>query len=66
MFDSENSTDNCKTLQISIGTITKKPEMLKFVPDHRETKKTCKNAIKKLLFVTRYVSDRYKTQEMCD
>ena len=66
MFDSENSTDNCKTLKISIGTIIKNPEMLKFVPDQLETKKTCKNAIKKLLFVTRHVSDRYKTQEMCD
>ena len=26
----------------------------------------CKNAVKKLLFVIRYVRDRYKTQEIYD
>ena len=26
----------------------------------------CKHAFKKLSFVIRYVSDRYKTQKMCD
>ena len=26
----------------------------------------CKNAVTKLTFATKYVSDRYKTQEMCD
>ena len=26
----------------------------------------CKNAVKKLPSVTRYVSDRYMTQQMCD
>ena len=26
----------------------------------------CKHAVKKIPFVTRYVSDRYKTQQMCD
>ena len=33
--------------------------MLKFVPDHHKTKKICKNAVKKLLFVRRYVPDRW-------
>ena len=28
-----------KSLNISIGTVMKNPEMLKFVPDHRKTKK---------------------------
>ena len=37
----------------------KNPEMLRFVPDHLETKKMCKNAVKKLLFVITYVPDRY-------
>ena len=32
--------------------------MLKFVPDHLKTKKMCKNAIKKLPFVTWHVLDR--------
>ena len=58
MVVSENSNDNCKTLKISIGTIIKNPEMLKFVPDHLKTKKMCKNAIKKLPSVTWHVLDR--------
>ena len=41
------------------------PEMLKFVPDHFKTKKICKSAVKKLLFIIRYVLDRYKTQQIC-
>ena len=40
--------------------------MLKFVPDHLEIKKMCKHAVKKLLFLVRYVRDQYKTQQMCD
>ena len=31
--------DICKSLNISIGTVMKNPEMLKFVPDHLQTKK---------------------------
>ena len=58
MVVSENSNDNCKTLKISIGTIIKNLEMLKFVPDHLKTKKMCKNAIKKLPFVTWHILDR--------
>ena len=26
----------------------------------------CKHAVKKLLFIIRYVPDQYKTQQMCD
>ena len=36
MFDSN-------TLKISIETIIKNPEMLRFVPDHFKTRKVCKN-----------------------
>ena len=43
----------------------KNPEMLIFVPDHLKTKNTCKHAVEKLPFVIRYVSDQYKTQQMC-
>ena len=31
--------DIYKPFKISIGTITKNPEMLRFVPDHLKTKK---------------------------
>ena len=54
----------CKSVKISIGTVIKNLEMLKFVPDHLKTKKICKCTVKKLLFVIRYVPDRYKTEQM--
>ena len=40
--------------------------MLKIVPDQPKTEKTCKHAVNKLSFVTRYVPYQYKTQECCD
>ena len=40
--------------------------MLKFVPNYLKTTKMCKHAVKKLPFVIRYASDRYKIQEVCD
>ena len=46
-----------KSLNINIGTIMKKPAMLKFVPDHLKTKKMCKHAVTKLPFLVRYVPD---------
>lgn len=49
--DSENNHNNFKTLKLSIETIIKNTEMLKFVPHHLKTKKSCKNAGKKLLLV---------------
>ena len=59
MVDSEYSRGNYKSLKISIGAIAiiKNPEMLRFVPDHLKTKRTCKNAVKKLPFVIGYVPD---------
>ena len=61
MVCSEYSSDNYKFLLISIGAIIKNPEMVRFVLDHLKTKKMCKNVVKKLPFVTKYVSHRYKT-----
>ena len=55
-----------KSLNSSIGTVTKNPEMLKFVPDHLETKQMCNYTVKKLPFVIRYVHERYKTRKMCN
>ena len=40
--------------------------MLKFVLDHLSNKKMCKNAIKKLCFVIRYVPDQNETEQMGD
>ena len=56
MIDSDYSTDIYKSVKISIGTV-----MVKVVPDHLKTKKMYKHAVKKLLFVIRYVPDQYKT-----
>ena len=30
-----------KSLNINIGVVMKRPDMLKFIPDHLETKKMC-------------------------
>ena len=49
--------DVCKSLSISIETVMRNPEMLKFVPDHLKTKKMCKHAVKKLPYLLRYVPD---------
>ena len=40
--------------------------MLTFVPGCLKTKKVRKNAVKTLPFVTKYVSDCFKTKEVCD
>ena len=66
MVDSEDSTEDYKFPKINIGAIMRKPEMLKFVPDLRKTRKMCKHAVKKLPFIIRYVPDQCKTQQMCD
>ena len=52
----DDSMDIYKSLNINIGTVMKNPEMLKFVPDHLKTKKMCKQAVKKLPYLLRYVS----------
>ena len=40
--------------------------MLKFVPDYFKTKSICKDAIKKLPFIIRYVPDPCNIKKMCD
>ena len=44
-----------KPLNISIGTVMKNLEMLKFVPDHLKSKKMYKHTVKKLHDLLRYV-----------
>ena len=66
MADSEYNMDIYKSVKISIGSVIRNPEMLKFIPEHFKTKTMCKHAAKKSPFVIRYVPDQYKTQQMCD
>ena len=61
-----NIVQSSKSLRTSIGAIIKNSEMLRFVPDHLKTKKMCKHVIKKLPFVTRYVPNQFKGQQMHD
>ena len=58
--------DVCKSLNISIVTVMKNLEMLKFILHHLKTKKMCKRTVKKLPYLLRYVLDQYKTQQLCD
>ena len=59
--------DVCKSLNISIVTVMKNPEMLKFVPDHCKTRKMCKHAVRKITLSIEICSwYQYKTQQMCD
>ena len=41
--------DTYKSVKISIKTVMRNSEMLKFVPDHLKTKKICKHAVKNYL-----------------
>ena len=52
--------DVYKSLNISIGSVMKSPEMLKFVLDLKN-KKMCKHAVEKLPYLLRSVPDQYKT-----
>ena len=49
--------DIYKPLNISIGTVMKNPEMLRFVSHHLKTKNICKHAVKRLPYLLRYVPD---------
>ena len=64
MVDSKYTLDNYKSLKLGIGEVIKRLEMLRFVPDQLQAKRLFKNAVTKLPFVIRYVTNRYKTQEM--
>ena len=65
MVVSEYSASSCKSLNKSIGSIIKNPEMLWFVPNHLKTEKMWKHVVK-TCFLTRYVTNWCKTQEMWD
>ena len=48
-----DTMDVHKSLNVSIGTVKKNPEMLAFVPNYLKTKKKCKHAVKKLPYLLR-------------
>ena len=50
MFDSEYSMDVFKSVKISIRTVMKNPEMLRFIFDHLRTKKNVKACSLKIGF----------------
>ena len=67
MVDSEYSTHNyLKVFKNKYWNINSNPKMLTFILHYLKTKKMGKNAIKKVLFVKRYVCNQYNTQTMCD
>ena len=51
-----DSMNNCKSLNISTGTVMRNPVMWKFVPDHLKTKPMYKNAVTKITFRNRICS----------
>ena len=57
MAESENSSNNCETVKISIGTIIQDLKVIVFVPDHLKIKKKYENVVKKFM--------RYETTQHC-
>ena len=45
---------------MSIRTVMKNPETLRFVPDNLKTKKMCKHTLKKLPCLLRHVPDHIR------
>ena len=56
MVENEHSPDFDEPLKISIGAITKYPEILRFTPYHIKLKKMCKHAAKKNEFCNKICS----------
>ena len=50
MVDSEYSMDIYKSVKVSIGAVMRSPEILKFVPDHLNTKKFVNMLLKNYIF----------------
>ena len=50
-------TDINKSLKVSIETVVKNAEIVTFVLDHLKTKNMCRNVVKKLSDLLRYVLD---------
>ena len=75
MVDSEYSIHTYKSVKISIGTVTRNPEMLEFVPYHLKIKNLCKHAIRNQEMCNKAVDnyhhalesvpEYYASQKMC-
>ena len=63
MVDSEYRMDIYKSAKINIGTVVRKPEMLKFIPDHLKTKNMYKHAVKNLPYQLK--SDSQVPENFC-
>ena len=50
IYEMVDIMDISKSLNVSIRTVMKNLEIIKFVPDHLKTKKMCKYAVRKLPF----------------
>ena len=50
IYEMVDIMDISKSLNVSIRTVMKNLEIIKFVPDHLKTKKMCKHAVRKLPF----------------
>ena len=71
MVDGECSTNICKSLNISIGTVMRNPEMLKLVPNHLnpdcyKNHKVCDKAFDNYSHALKSVPNYYITQIICD
>ena len=66
MADSEYWTDKYKSLKWSIGAVIKIPEMIRSIPNCLKLNKCVNMQVKKLSVVIRYVSDLFKTLEVCN
>ena len=58
MIDSEDSSGDYRSSNMSIGSKIKYLEKLKFVSDNLKAERMCKYAVQKLLFVIKHVPDR--------
>ena len=63
MVDSEYRMDIYKSAKINIGTVVRKPEMLKFILDHLKTKNMYKHAVKNLPYQLK--SDSQVPENFC-
>ena len=74
MAESENSSNNCETVKISIGTIIQDLKVIVFVPDYLKIKKKYENVVKKFMrYETintvgrlRLIPNCYKNQKILD
>ena len=60
IVDNDNSPDNYESLKISIRSIKKNSEMLRFVHDHLKIKNMCQITVKNFSFVIKHVCNHIR------